>query len=72
MEHWEQIDSLGATRLFAVDGEAFSDPSPRLVDAVELLGHLLHPDLVDPPGNVGFAALRAPVARPAGDLPGAA
>ncbi len=30
-------------------------PGPRLVDGVELLGHLLHPDLVDPPGNIGFA-----------------
>lgn len=65
MEHWESIAGLGATRLYAVDGTAFADPSPRLVDAVELLGHLLHPDLVDPPGNVAFTALRAPVPRPA-------
>ncbi len=41
----------------------FADPGPRLVDGVELLGHVLHPDLVDPPGNIGFAALRAPVPR---------
>jgi iron complex transport system substrate-binding protein len=67
MEHWEQIAALGHTRLFAVDGTAFSDPAPRLVDAVELLGHLLHPDLVDPPGNIGFVALRAPASRPAAD-----
>lgn len=66
MEHWERIASLGATRLFAVDGSvAFSDPGPRLIDGVELLGHLLHPDLIGPPGNTGFAALRAPVPRPA-------
>src|SRR4051812_44092631 len=44
MEHWERIAALGAMRLFAVDGTLFADPSPRLVDAVELLGHLLHPD----------------------------
>lgn len=67
MEHWEQIAELGATRLFAVDGTLFGDPAPRLVDGVELLAHILHPDLVDPPGNVGFAALRAPVSRPAPD-----
>lgn len=72
MEHWEQIAALGATRLFAVDGSAFSDPSPRLIDAVELLGHLLHPDLVDAPGNVGHVALRAPVSRPAGERPAGA
>ncbi len=40
-------------------------PGPRLVDGVELLGHLLHPDLVDPPGNTAFSALTAPVTRPA-------
>jgi iron complex transport system substrate-binding protein len=60
MEHWEQIAALGATRLYAVDGRVFAEPAPRLVDGVELLGHVLHPDLVDPPGNVGFTALRAP------------
>ena len=65
MEHWESIAGLGATRLYAVDGTAFADPGPRLVDAVELLGHILHPDLVDPPGNVSYLALRAPVPRPA-------
>jgi iron complex transport system substrate-binding protein len=67
MEHWERIAALGAMRLFAVDGTLFADPAPRLVDAVELLGHLLHPDLVDPPGAVEFTALRAPVTRPAPD-----
>jgi iron complex transport system substrate-binding protein len=67
MEHWEQIAGLGATRLFAVDGSAFADPVPRLVDCVELLGHLLHPDLIDPPGNLSYTALRAPVPRRAAD-----
>jgi len=65
MEHWERIAALGATRLFAVEGSAFAEPAPRLVDGVELLGHLLHPDLVDQPGNLGYTALRAPVPRPA-------
>jgi iron complex transport system substrate-binding protein len=67
MEHWEQIAALGATRLYAVDGTLFSDPGPRLVDGVELLGHVLHPDLVDPPGSVGFMTLRAPVSQPTAD-----
>jgi iron complex transport system substrate-binding protein len=67
MEHWEQVAGIGATRLYAVDGTVFSDPGPRLVDGVELLGHVLHPDLVPAPGNVGFTALQAPVSRPAAD-----
>jgi hypothetical protein len=33
------------------------------VDGVELLGHLLHPERVDPPGNLGFAEVAAPVRR---------
>lgn len=65
MEHWERIAELGPLRLYAVDGTLFADPGPRLVDGVELLGHILHPDLVDAPGNVAFTALRAPVPRPA-------
>jgi iron complex transport system substrate-binding protein len=64
MEHWESVAGLGATRLYAVDGTLFAEPGPRLVDGVELLGHVLHPDLVDPPGNVGAVALRAPAQRP--------
>jgi iron complex transport system substrate-binding protein len=67
MEHWERIESLGAARVIAVDAEpAFTEPGPRLVDGIELLGHLLHPELIDSPGNTGFAPLRAPVSRPAG------
>lgn len=65
MEHWERIAGLGAIRHYAVDGALFCDPGPRLVDGVELLGHILHPDLVDPPGSIDFMALRAPVSRPA-------
>ena len=61
LDHWDQIEQLGAQRVFAVDAAStFSRPGPRLVDGVELLGHLLHPDLVDPPGNIGFAEVRAP------------
>lgn len=61
LEHWFEIEPLGARMVFAVDAAStFSRPGPRLVDGVELLGHLLHPDLVDSPGNIGFAEVRAP------------
>jgi len=60
VEHWDRIAALGAGRVYAVDAAAtFSRPGPRLVDGVELLGHILHPDLVDPPGSIGFAEVRA-------------
>ena len=65
MEHWERIASLGATRVYAVDAAAaFAEPGPRLVDGVELLCHLLHPELISAPGNTAFALLQAPAPRP--------
>jgi len=49
MEQRDRLAALGA-RVVAVDAAAyFSRPGPRLVDGVELLGHLLHPDLVEEP-----------------------
>ncbi|MFL5869109.1 MAG: cobalamin-binding protein [Thermoleophilaceae bacterium] len=49
MDQRERLAALGA-RVFAVDAAAyFSRPGPRLVDGVELLGHLLHSDLVPAP-----------------------
>lgn len=61
LAYWDQIETLGARLVVAVDAAStFSRPGPRLIDGVELLGHLLHPDLVDPPGNIGFAEVRAP------------
>ena len=59
LEHWKRIEGLGAARVFAVDAAStFSRPGPRLVDGVELLAYLLHPDLADTPGNIGFAEVR--------------
>lgn len=63
MEHWERIAGLGAIRHYAVDGTVFANPAPRLIDGVELLGHLIHPDLAYPPGNVAYTALQAPAER---------
>ena len=48
----ERLAELGA-RVIAVDAAAyFSRPGPRLVDGIELLGHLFHPDILPaPPGR---------------------
>ena len=64
--HRERIAALGASRVFAVDAAStYSRPGPRLVDGVELLAHLLHPDLAPAPAPAGiaFADLSADFAR---------
>jgi iron complex transport system substrate-binding protein len=49
-QYADRLGRLGAARVVAVDASAyFSRPGPRLVDGVELLAHVLHPDLVGPP-----------------------
>jgi iron complex transport system substrate-binding protein len=46
----DRLASLGAARLVAVDAAAyFSRPGPRLIDGIELLAHVLHPDRVEEP-----------------------
>lgn len=45
--HREQLRALTGARVVAVDAAAyFSRPGPRLVEGLELLAHVLHPDLV--------------------------
>jgi iron complex transport system substrate-binding protein len=42
-----ELAGLGARRVVAVDAAAyFSRPGPRLVDGLELMAHILHPDRV--------------------------
>jgi iron complex transport system substrate-binding protein len=44
--HVEQLAALGAGEVVAVDAAAyFSRPGPRIVDGLELLAHILHPEL---------------------------
>jgi iron complex transport system substrate-binding protein len=46
----DALRSVGAERVVAVDASAyFSRPGPRLVDGLELMAHILHPDLVPEP-----------------------
>jgi iron complex transport system substrate-binding protein len=45
--HREQLAALGAGEVVAVDAASyFSRPGPRIVDGLELLAHIIHPELV--------------------------
>jgi iron complex transport system substrate-binding protein len=62
------LAGLGARRVVAVDASAyFSRPGPRLVDGLELLAHVLHPDRVAAPEGVA-PALDVPLPAPAAAL----
>ena len=48
----EELAAVQQERVFVIDGNALLNRSgPRVVDTIEVLGHLLHPDHVDAPGN---------------------
>lgn len=50
-----ELATLGARRIVAVDASAtFSRPGPRLVDGLELLAHVLHPDRVPAPEHLAL------------------
>jgi iron complex transport system substrate-binding protein len=51
----DRLREVGADRVIAVDAaSSFSRPGPRLVDGVELLAHLLHPDSVAAPAGIAW------------------
>jgi iron complex transport system substrate-binding protein len=61
-----QLESLGAERIYAVDAaSSFSRPGPRLVEGVELLAHLLHPDRLPSPSGLAFRELTGEVRQAA-------
>lgn len=63
LAHERELESLGAATVYAVDAaSSFSRPGPRLVDGVELLGHVLHPDRVPAPDGLSFRDLSAELA----------
>ena len=70
--HRDQLAALGAGEVVAVDAAAyFSRPGPRIIDGLELLAHILHPELVpEPPAGAdgrcdGRSCDRAPSDRDA-------
>ena len=65
----EQVDAHPAvyeldSAIYAVNASAhFSRPGPRLVDGVEVLAQILHPDRVPPPPGAEFTVFREAVSR---------
>ena len=50
---WADVPAVRDNRVFVTDGAAyFSRPGPRLVDSLELLAHVIHPDLHPLPSHV--------------------
>jgi iron complex transport system substrate-binding protein len=62
----ERLRDCGARTVVAVDASSyFSRPGPRLVDGLELLGHILHPERVpEPPPGAQALRLAADQAMP--------
>lgn len=67
LDHRGALARVAARSVVAVDASSyFSRPGPRLVDGVELLGHLLHPDRVPSPPPGRFATIDLGAAALAG------
>ena len=47
--HFRQIPAVKHDRIHLVDSDIFDRPSPRLIDALEVLAELIHPDLFRAP-----------------------
>jgi iron complex transport system substrate-binding protein len=63
--HVAELRSLQARRIVAVDASAyFSRPGPRLIDGLELLAHILHPELFpEPPAHARALAVEPAAQR---------
>jgi iron complex transport system substrate-binding protein len=43
---WNELPAVKASRVFAVNAHAFfSRPGPRLIDGLEILAHIIHPEV---------------------------
>ena len=55
----DQFATTNGAELWVVDGNAFfSRPGPRLVDSVEILAGILHPQMIEPPAPGDARRLR--------------
>ena len=63
LEGWEDLSAVRNGRVWAVDANSyFSRPAPRLVEGVEILAHILHPE-VFPGDSEAARAVRFSPAR---------
>ncbi|MBO8140862.1 MAG: cobalamin-binding protein [Firmicutes bacterium] len=54
---WDQLPAVRSGQVWAVNAHAyFNRPGPRIVDGLEVLAWILHPDRFAPPGDPGAAA----------------
>jgi iron complex transport system substrate-binding protein len=57
LEGWHDLPAVKRGTVYAVDGSAyFNRPGPRLIDGIEILAGLIHPEIFPPPS--GDAARR--------------
>lgn len=45
------IDAVKNNKIYTIDDDILSRPGPRIVDALEMLAHLIHPELFPQPQN---------------------
>ncbi len=57
LPNWDELPAVKSGQVYAFDGDYFTCPSLRLIDGVETLAHLLHPQLF-PASPVPFAKLK--------------
>lgn len=56
--HRDQLAALGAGQVIAVDAAAhFSRPGPRIIEGLELLANIIHPELVEIPEELAARAI---------------
>jgi iron complex transport system substrate-binding protein len=61
LPHWGDLPAVRSGRVYAVDANAyFARPGPRVVDGIELLAHLIHPDHIAWNGPPAYRKVACP------------
>ena len=61
---WPRLRAVTEGRVFIVDANAyFSRPGPRIVDSLEILAHILHPELVARPAHAEIVLAASALAQ---------
>jgi iron complex transport system substrate-binding protein len=42
---WDQLDAVANNRIFVVDADLFDRPTPRLIDGLEIIAEIIHPEI---------------------------